>query len=229
MKDNPQTADLVKDEIEKDIFILDLLYDGLINVSALARKMLPRIRTRNKKATVESISITIKRYISSRKGLDLSKTLKKIISNSQIVMKDNISHLTFSRSEEIVSRLNKISQKIKWDKDEVFLINQGPGEITAIIDEYNFNYFFDIEKKVTEKRDSLVLISIKETPYMDMEKGIDTPGLYAYFINRIARKGINIIEVISTSSQVSFLIDETDFTRAYNTINESIRYCRESV
>tara|TARA_Y100000310_G_scaffold219689_1_gene221086 strand:+ start:932 stop:1117 length:186 start_codon:yes stop_codon:yes gene_type:complete len=61
MDSNTATAQLVKKELEKNSFLLDYLRRDLINVQALAREILPNIKKKNSKASVESISIAIKR------------------------------------------------------------------------------------------------------------------------------------------------------------------------
>jgi len=218
-----QTSDLVRQELEKNIFILEPLYNGLINYTAPARSLLPSIKEQNKKATVDSISVAIKRYVWNTKSVELTKKLKSIVSRSQISMKDNIVHLTFERNESVVNMINNASKKIKWNLDEVCLINQGAGEITVIIDKNNQMLF----GKYAEKRENLALLTIKESSPGEI-KGIEVPGLYAYLITQLTRKGINIIEIISTSSQISFIIEEKDLTNSYNILKECVDYCRKS-
>ena len=218
-----QTADLVRLELEKDIFILEPLYEGLINYTALARKLLPKIQEKNKKATVESISVAVKRHVWNTESKNIDKKLKKIISKSQLSMKDNIVHLTFPRNQIVVNNINAASQKIRWDLDEICLINQGAGEITVIIDKSNLNLFKDYD----DKKGKLAVLTIKESPIKQKDKGIDVPGLYAYFINQLSKRGINIIEIISTSSQVSFIIEEKDLTNSYSIIKECVEYCKQ--
>jgi hypothetical protein len=53
--------------------------------------------------------------------------------------------------------------------------------------------------------------------------GIDVPGLYAFFIGQLARDGINILELISTRTQLTLVLDEEDLSPAYSVLNESIR------
>lgn len=220
-----QTADLVREELEKEIFIMDALYDGLINYTALARKLLPKIKEKNKKATVESISIAIKRHIRSSPKTSLNKLLKEIIAASQISIKDNIAHITYQRNETTANVINEASKNIKWDLDEICLINQGPGEITIIIDEANLNVLN--QKKAIEIRKKLALLTIKEKLVDEKYRSIDIPGLYAYFVTQLSKKGVNIQEVISTSSQISFLIDETDLTKAYEILKSCVEYCKK--
>ena len=48
------------------------------------------------------------------------------------------------------------------------------------------------------------------------------PGIYAHFLNRLAQGGINVVEVVSTYSQVSLVVSERDLARAYGEVSEGI-------
>lgn len=220
------TADLVKEELDKDIFLLETLSQGLINHAALARKLLPRIKKKNSKATIESVSVAIMRYANKAKRDDLSRVVKKIISLSNLSIKNDIVHITFPRKDEITEIINENAKKIKWDQDEILLINQGSGEITIVVDKKNKHLFKQILEKAVEIRKNTAIVSIRESQRKDVKPGIDVPGLYAYFINQVSRAGINILDIISTRSQLTFVIDESNLTKCYGVLNDCIRFFR---
>lgn len=213
-----QTADLVRIELETDFFIMDYLKEDLINVAGLARKMLPKIKQKNRKASIESISIAIKRHVKESKKESLTSRLKKVVSNSQLSIRDNIIHITMERNETNMKKINEISKKISWDKDEICLINQGSGEITVIADQKNHKLFEGEIKK------NLALLTVKES--INEVKGIDVPGLYSYFISQLSKNTVNILEIVSTSSQVSFLIEEKDLTKSYEILKRCVNFSK---
>ncbi|MBI2655374.1 hypothetical protein HYX06_03040 [Candidatus Woesearchaeota archaeon] len=223
MLDLQNTTDLVKKELQSDLYLLEILKDDLVNVSALSRNLLPKIRAENPKATIESISIAIKRYVEREKKSRISDRLKKIIANTQLSTKNDIIHITFKRNQNVVNQISKISSKIEWDNEEIFFVNQGSGEITVIIDKKNKQLLDGCRSYLTEYTKNLAVLSLKELFQME---GRDIPGLYAYFISQISRNGINIIELASTLSQLTFVISENDITRAYEVINEKIKHFR---
>ena len=218
-----KTTNLVKRELQSDLYLLEILKDDLVNVSALSRKLLPRIKAENSKATIESISIAIKRYVEQEKKSKISGTLKKVIANTQLSTKNDIIHATFKRNQNVVNQISKISGKIKWDDDEIFFVNQGSEEITVILDKKNKNLLEDCKQYAAEYTKNLAILSLKESFQME---GRDIPGLYSYFINQISRNGINIIEIVSTLSQLTFVVRENDIIKAYEVINEKIKYFR---
>ena len=224
MIENKQTSDLVKEEIEKDLYLLELLKEGLVNYSALSRKLYEPIKKKNAKATVESISISAKRYVSKISKIQISKTVKIIIASSQLSTRNDLVHLTYKKDKAIFDKIITISKKIEWNQEDLFLMNQGSGEITIIIDKKNVSLFSDFPS--IEKRENLSIILIKEAFDKNTEKSINVPGIYSYFINQLSRRGVNIVEIISTYSQLTLVFDSGDLMKAYTILEESIEYFR---
>lgn len=223
MLDFVKTADLVKEELMYELYLLETLKDDLINISALAKKLLPKIKSKNSKANIESISMAIRRFIAEEKYEKISKDVKNIISNSQILTKNDIMHMTLERNDFVALKVSEISKKIKWNQEEVFFVNQGAGEITVILDEKNKVFFDDCKKYLIESTLNLAILSIKD----NTKKSINVPGIYAYFINQLVKKSINIVEVVSTLSEITFVIKNSDLVRAYETIEKSINFYRD--
>lgn len=227
MLDLSKTTDLVKKELESDLYLLEILKEDLVNTSALARKILSKIKEENPKATVESIAIAIKRYIAPLKKKKIAKAVAEIISNSQLATKNDVVHVTFKRNNEVLKLLSEVSKRVRWDDEEIFFINQGSGEVTILVDKKNKYMLDDCQKYEIETTLNLTIISIKENLEKGKEKSIDIPGVYAYFINQLARKSINLIAVVSTYSQVTVAFKSKDFVRAYETLQNCIDHFRK--
>ena len=220
------TAEIVREELDKDIFLQNSLSKELINNSALARELLPMVKGKNKKATLESVTISISRYASSLKQEKLEKALIEQVANSQLSLKNDIVHATFSRNNAVVSAINEISKKIKWDLDEVLFINQGSGEITIVFDKKNKHLFNNILQGALEVRENSAILSIREPKTKDLTPSIEVKGLYSYFISQISKHGINILDIVSTRTQITFVIIESDLTKAYDVVNDCIKFFR---
>lgn len=226
MLNNQKTTDLVKPILENDLYLLELLKENLVNYSALARKILPAVKKENPKSTEESISIAIRRYVAGEKGKPVVKAVKSIISRSQLSTKNDVIHLTFKRDDTILAKILDVSKKIRWNEGETFFFNQGLGEVTIIIDQKYRKLFEDCRKFLIEESRDLCIISVKENSEEKEEKSIDVPGVYSYFIGQLSRKSVNIVEVVSTYTQLSFILKSRDLLRAYSILEDSIRYFR---
>ena len=221
------TAQIVREEVDKDIFLQNSLSKGIVNNSELARQLLPTIKRKNPKASLESVTISIGRYINSLKQSRIEKELTAQIANSQVSLKNDIVHVTFYRNNTIVNEINEISKKIRWDLDEILFINQGSGEITLVFDKKNKHLFRKILSNAVEVRENSAILSIKEGKIKELTPSIEVPGLYAYFMNQISKNGLNVLDVVSTRSQITFVINEKDLIKSYEVINNCIKHFRK--
>lgn len=226
MEDIVKTTSLVKEELQNDLYLLETLKEDMVNVSALARRMLPSIKEKNPKATVESIMMAIKRYVDAEKKEKISADVAKIIASCQLSTRNDVVHMTFERNQVVLEKIADVSRKIRWGQEEMFYINQGSGEVTVIIDDKNRHLLKDLDKFRIEVSRHLAVLSINESISKESVKSIDTPGIYAYFINQLARRSINIVEVISTYSQITFVLENDDLMRAHDIIRRNILYFR---
>ncbi|MGB6000750.1 MAG: ACT domain-containing protein [Thermoanaerobaculia bacterium] len=156
----------------------------------------------------------------------MSEDLAKLIASSKISIKNDIIHASFNRSDQIVTAINDTVGKIPADSDEVLFVNQGSGELTVICESDRETLFKDVFPEAVELRRRTAVLRIRESKGQEATAAIDVPGLYAFFINQLSKNNINLLDIISTRSQITLVIDEDDLTRAYSALNECIRHCR---
>lgn len=106
-------------------------------------------------------------------------------------------------------------------------MNQGGGEITLILDREKKALFQSILLQAIEIRDKVAVIRIREPQAEDIIPGIEIPGLFAYFINQISKIGINILDMISTRSTITLVIEDQDLLRTYAALSNCILYFRK--
>jgi len=201
MKTKNITASLVKNYLSNNPFINDFLERNLINASALARELLPKIKQENKKATIESITIAIKRLSQSNQNTSkVSEILQKVISNVQLVFKTDLVLVSLKQTSDLPKPSN-------FKLDETFHINQGAQEITIIIDKTNLDLIN--ENSILSKKENLSSISLKDTLYnKDKINYRTTPGFVYTFLSKITKEGINIEDMVSTQSGFTFIVEE---------------------
>ncbi|UCG89145.1 MAG: hypothetical protein JSW71_11645, partial [Gemmatimonadota bacterium] len=149
--------------------------------------------------------------------------LSKLIGYSRLSMKNDISYLSFKRSDEIVEAINSIARGIPRDSDEVFFVNQGGGTITVICEAEKERLLDSVRNQAVYYRPRVGVLSIQEAHEEDVPASIEVPGLYAYFINRLAEGGINILDLISTRTQLTVIVAEDDLTSAFSLLSDRIR------
>jgi serine/threonine protein kinase len=207
------------DSVQKIAYELDIVLAGILQ--------------KGKKApTVTKSSVPEHGQRSSKHSLDLDhsaikKNLARIIAYSQLSIKDDIVHVTFSRTDRLVTAIDEITKNIPWDPEQILFINQGGGEITLILDREKKALFQDILPQAIEIREKVAVIRIREPKAEDIVPGVDVPGLYGYFIDQMSKIPINILDIISTRSTLTLVIAEEDLMRAYSALSDCIQYFRK--
>jgi|GEM_PF-2054363 len=204
MESNKSIAQLVKDRVEKNSFLVDYLNRGLINVAALAREILPEIEKENPNANTESIAIAIKR-LPTKKDQAITEQLKKIVSNVQLNVRTDILLLVFNKDGEL-------PDKTLFNQDDIYFVNQGSNEVTVIIDGRNERL---VKEKHIFKKDNLSTISLRDSLLHEGENYRTTPGFVYIFLSNISKRGINIEDIISAYSQVTFVVEQKYLPEVY--------------
>jgi hypothetical protein len=161
--------------------------------------------------------------------LNLNENLAEQIAFSQLLIKNDIIHITFKRSDKILNLMNDLSKRIPEDSDEIFNINQGGGEITIVCETSKESLFKHLLPEAIEIKRKTAIIRIQEAKEREIQPSIDVPGLYAFFIGLISNNNINILDLISTRTQLTVIVDEDDLMKAYLILNNSIKYFRNKV
>jgi len=190
------TASIVRKHVLNNPILIDYLSRNLINITSLARELFPLIKKENNKASIESISVALQRLEIDKK-ISISERLKKILDNVQITMRTDVCLFILEKGG---------GADIKnFDRDDIFYVNQGSNEVTVIVDKKNKQL---IKGNTIFHKDDLALISIKDSLINTPNNYRITPGFINMFLSNISRQGINIEDIISTHSQVTFVVQE---------------------
>jgi serine/threonine protein kinase len=161
-------------------------------------------------------------------GASWNSELVTLIAKTQLTMKSDISYLAFKTTDEIVKAVSDLARQIPRGSDDVFFVNQGGGVITIICDAVHEKLVAGLRYQALDYRSPVGVLRIQEAHDDDVKPGIEVPGLYAYFLGELAHKGINLLDMISTRSQLTLLLAEGDLTPAFVLLTERIRDCRRA-
>ena len=202
MKNNG-TADIVRNIISNNATLQDYLQRDLLNATQLARELLPIVKKENKKATVESIFVAIKRM--NLKKQKLSADLKNCLDNLQILMRNDVSLFCLQKGGGADIR--------SFKTDDIFFVNHGTNEVTVVIDRKNKKL---IKGKIILEKQNLAIVILRSTLELSQKSYRQVPGYVNFFLNNIAREGINIEDIISTYSQVTLVVEEKYLSKVYD-------------
>lgn len=209
-------SEVVQKIIEEEEDILLLGSQKLINTSSYARKIRPYVEKILMKEVKEgSIVAALNRFFKNIPEKEVPKEVQQIIDRFSVHSK--LEGITIERTETNTSLVQNIYKKLVLRSNSFITITQGVNEIT-IVSEAIFSEIFRENlknlKKIYDKRD-LVGISIKFHL-----KFLEIPNILFQLHKRIVVKKINIIEMISTATELTFIIEKKDLQTALDSMQK---------
>lgn len=211
----PQAVEMV---IKVKPFIAEALTDGLINISALARKIKPEIdRIILKESKPGAIVMALNR-LSPQIDISLNKGIDKMIRMlGDIIVRSDLTDYTFNNSKTLAKCHMKVFESIADHSDIFYTLVRGVHESNLVISSYYSNLVEEHLKneELQRKTKNLSAITLKLH-----ENNSQVPGFYYYILKSVAWEGINIIEVISTTNEFTILVNDNDVERAFSELKK---------
>ena len=209
----PQAVESV---VKTQPFISEALFEGLINVSSLARKIKPDIdRILLKDAKHGAIVMALNR-LSPQVDLSLQRGIDKMISMlGDIIVRSDLTDYTFKNSNTLIKCHTRVFESLSHHHDIFYTMVRGVHESNLVISGLYANLIdeYFIDEKLHLKKENLSAITLKLH-----ESNTQVPGFYYYILKAIAWEGINITEVISTSNEFTVLVNDEDVDRAFSVL-----------
>ena len=199
-------------------FILDALNDNIINFSLLASFIKPDLeRILQKKINNGAVIMAIRRFKVAN-DIGLSKKIEEQVKDlGDILVRSNLVDYTFRNSDTLLRNQQKLLGIITYKKDFFYTVTQGVYETTFILSDRikdEIPTIFEGEKLLSSSY-GLSSITIKLST-----GNTEQPGLYYYIFKKLAWNGINILEVVSTSNEVTILLKDQDVDKAFSVIKQ---------
>ncbi|PIW40870.1 MAG: hypothetical protein CO092_01545 [Candidatus Aenigmarchaeota archaeon CG_4_9_14_3_um_filter_37_18] len=225
VKNEKSASEMVREEIDGMPYVRAALEMGLLNYSAFARLLTLKIKEKyNKKASKESVIVAAIRYQKDMVRDKLSEKLKIGISECTLSMRSDIIDLTLQRSLDTQQIINNFSKEVDWKSGEIMFVVQGRGEVEIILDRLNYKKISEMvsEESVVETISNLSIISVHQ-PNTNLTF---IPGFYGFLLNSLAMSNINVIEVMSTLTELIIVVSQEQASRSYEKLSEIIKKFR---
>lgn len=195
------------------------LREGYLNLSAYAETIQREVELRAKKPVSKgSIVVALSRLAREMKksrGGEGELVLDVILEN--IVVKAGLVEITFERTLQN----NRLMQRIYADEtlntEDFFMISQGIGEITLITSQENKNR---IEKLFKKSKPKVTLHGLVAISITFSKKQLHLPNIIFSLVRSLALKQINIIEIVSTRSELAFILTQKELQTAFSILND---------
>lgn len=197
-------------------FLEEALDEGLINLSSLARKLIPEVEALLSKPVKQgAIVMALKRHQPGRLPVINMKAANLLGNLSNIIVRSNISVFTFGNSETLNNKITALSTSFLEQKGLFFTFSYGVFETTLIVNSRAEDQILD--QFGAEKRLAFHSHLSCITLYLP-DDNTEIAGYYYFILKLIAWEGINIVEVLSTTNEFSLIIHEKDVDKAFSVL-----------
>lgn len=208
----------VEDTIKNNSFLGDALVKGIINHSSLARIIKPQIeKTLFKDIQEGSIVVALNRL--SKKFRKIEAGQNKLQGLGDLTIRSNLIDCTFFNSPTLGTAQNKLLEKIADKKDVFITISHGINQVTIIASQTVENDIKEIFKNETS------ICSLENLSSLTIKIPIEAtkiPGVLYSILKILAWESINLIEFISTFTELTLVMESKYIDRAFSVLKNWI-------
>lgn len=203
-------AAVVREIVDESEIALSALSDGVLNLSAYAKKIRSEVSRRAKKeVAVGTIVVALCRYeIDAKKRARLFPKVKieSISTRSALV------EMSFTKTAATVRRLRTLHENEKLAEADLLTVTSGIREISLILPSTLKSEVAKVFKgeKTTLVQDQLASLSLRFPAHY-----LHTPNTIFALIRPLALNRINIVEVVSTYTELTVVVAEEDLQAAF--------------
>lgn len=206
----------VREIVDRTPFLRDVLRKGFLNYSNYAQSISEEISQSCTKEVKESaIIMALRRYAD-----ELSRSESENPSDDfsyTITMHTNIVDFNFLKTPELVQMLGNLYKVAGKNGANDFLnVSLGSNEVIIALSDSllpQVDKLLENFKPIYKKNDLVAVTMI-----FGSDGFVQTPGIVYEAARRLAWNSINVLEIISTSSELTFVIKRTDSFEAYRVL-----------
>lgn len=200
--------------IRKTPFIEEALHEKLINVSSLAREILPEIsKLLKKEVKAGAVMMAINR-LSPINELRIRKNIQKLSFDlGDVIVRSDLCDFTFKNTPSLIGAVADVLAKTAKQNDVFFTISQGIFE-TNIVTSNSLKPLIDeiIEKEtLISNVEELASITIKLP-----DGNLDQSGIYYFILKQLAWANIAVQEIISTTNEMTIVVKQHEVNETFS-------------
>ena len=200
-------------------FLEEALSKGLINYVSLAEQIKEEIEKElNKEVKTSAIMMALRRLKEKiEKGFVRTGSIR--FKGTDITIKSDLVEFTFLKSPSIITGVRKLYDSVDFSKGDFLTITHGLYEITIIASK---KYGSRIEKIFEVERLIKKIAGLTSLTIMIPPEALNTVGFFYTVTKSLNWENINIVEIVSTLSEMTLILKESDLSRAFNSIKSLI-------
>jgi len=205
---------LVKKAIAGNTYLLEAMSRGLISHGNLAEELKPEIeRELGKQVKESAIIMALRRYEEELTSYDKKTATFRF--RGEIILKTNMIDFNVVKSQSLLSKIKNLYGMVSFAQGDTLNIILGNNEVAIVTNEKfksELTNFLKTEKIIKKEYDLVALtISLNKDFF-------ETPGVIFTTVRKLAWEQINIFEIVSTMTELTFILSKKDSMKAYDVL-----------
>jgi hypothetical protein len=200
--------------IKKTPLLEDFLNRGLVNFSALARYYRKEVERKALKPVKSGAILMALKRMSKQKNQE-KMTFQNVGKPLEVVTRSNLFEITIKNNQDF-SFFNNI-YALKKDGNYFLTLSEGVFETTIIAS-------LELKKEILKNINNLIKVSeidnLSSITLRLPKDNISTPGVYYQILKKFYWEGVNIIEVVSTTNEITIIIHQKDIEKVFGLLGE---------
>lgn len=212
-----KVIDIVRDILYSSEPELTILSRRLLNLSAYAKRIQPEVERRtHKEVQLGSIVVALSRI--SQELTDEDPLLPEVKLDG-IAVKSNIAEIAFNKTPANKAKATKLTVDKDLSQADFLTVTYGASEISVFAP---MTLMPAVSRTFRPEKPKLLLNNLAALTVQFGNQYIDTPNMYFALLRAVAVKRINIVELISTYTELTFLVRQDDLNELFQTMNTLI-------
>ena len=210
-----KVSDVVREITLSSEIALSALSDGYLNLSAYAKLIKPEVERRARKpVSVGSIVVALSRLAGSLKA---QEPLLPEVQLENLSVKSGLVEITFDKTRENRDRIEQLFQDKSFAAADFFTLTHGIGELSIVVPEGLKNSVLALYK---DQKPKLILGNLASLTVRFDERYLWIPNVIYALLRPLALNRVDVIEIVSTFTELTFLLNQRDLNSAFVTINQ---------
>jgi aspartokinase len=198
--------------VSRTPFLEEGLTRGWLNLTAVARDLRPQVEAELFKEVKEgAIVMGLRRHaarLRPRKAV-LGKVLRNL---GDLTLRSGLVEFTFASSESLLDGQRQLLHVMARRRDSFVAFSQGVAEVTMIVSSAAAK---DVTRLFANERLILRLDDLSAITIRLPAKVVTIPGVHYSILKQLAWCDINVVEVVSTYTELSIVLANADVDRAF--------------
>jgi hypothetical protein len=208
-------SDIVAEYVLETPLIEEHLSLGLLNLSALARHLRPRVRKALLRPVSDAAIMMALKRLAPRVAARTRRPATRTARPADLTVRSNLVELTFHASDTIREKHRRLLNRVDRLEDAFLTYTQGASEVMLMVSATLEKPALEIfaGERVVSKMRNLSAIVIRLAP-----GAVQTPGVYYAILKRLAWQDVNVVDVVSTCHEFTIVVANDHVDAAFSAL-----------